>query len=318
MSRLLRPGAALRILLLAALATLLGAAAGAQSAPPERSVLVREAYVYMNPDTSSAKVATVERGREVAILARSHEWVQVFAMTPQRQVSGWMLDKGIVRPTDALGDRILFGEAAASEAEASLPNGRKDAAQDALRLYYRVAEYFPNSPLAAEAAYRSADIRWQIDKADVSTRASARAQKPSDRAQIDENAMRDVIKKYPHTPQADLAAYALIDNKLCGDWLAQAVCPERESQIYEKYASEHPQSPKAAEALYQAAQRQAALVDIYRTAEEPKKLEGARARATSLCQRVISQYPQTDWALRATRLNYLVQQGIPVYGAGVE
>ena len=307
-----------RRLVLAAAACLLGAAASGQSAPAERSVLVRPAIVYLSPDTSSAKVATIERGREVAILAKSHEWVQVFAMTPQRQVSGWMPDKGIVRPTNPQGDRILFGEAADSEAEASRPHGRKDAAQDALRLYYRVAEYFPNSPLAAEAAYRSADIRWQIDKEDVSTRASARAQKPRDRAQIDENAMRDVIKKYPRTPQADLAAYELIDNKLCGDWLGEAKCPERESEIYEKYAGEHPQSPKAAEALYNAAWRQAALIDIYRTAEEAKKSEGARAKATSLCQRVISQYPQSDWALRATRLNYLVQQGIPVYGSGVE
>ncbi len=306
-----------RILLLPA-ACLLAAAATAQSAPPERCVLVREAYVYLSPDTGSTKVATVERGREVAILAKSHEWVQVFAMMPQRQVSGWMLDKGIVRPTDPQGDRIVFGEGADSEAEASRPHGRKDAAQDALRLYYRVAEYFPNSPLAAEAAYRSADIRWQIDKEDVSTRASARAQKPSDRSQIDEEAMRDVIRKYPRTPQAELAAYALLDNELCGDWLGQAKCPERESEIYEKYASEHPQSPKAAEALYNAAWRQAALIDIYRSAEEAKTSEGARAKATALCQRLISQYPQSDWALRATRLAYMVQQGIAVYGSGVE
>ena len=299
-------------------ALLLGASAAAQTAPAERCVLIREAYVYLNPDTGSTKVAMVERGREVAILAKSHQWVQVFAMTPQRQVSGWMLDKGIVRPTDPQGDRIVFGEAADSEAEASRPQGRKDAAQDALRLYYRVAEYFPNSPLAAEAAYRSADIRWQVDKHDVMTRASAHAQKPGDRGQVDEDAMRDVIKKFPHTPQADLATYALIDNKLCGDWLAQAVCPEREAGIYEKYAAEHPQSPKAAEAIYNAAWRQAALIDIYHTAEEPKKLEEARAKALALCQRVTTQYPQSEWTLRATRLAYLVQQGIAVYGSGVE
>jgi outer membrane protein assembly factor BamD (BamD/ComL family) len=306
------------ILLPAAAACLLSGAAAAQSAPPERCVLIREAYVYLSPDTTSAKVATVQRGREVAILAKSHEWVQVFAMAPRQQVSGWMLDKGIVRPTDPQGDRVLFGEAVDSEAEASRRNGRKDAAQDALRLYYRVAEYFPNSPLAAEAAYRSADIRWQIDKEDVSSRASAHAQKPSDRAQIDEDAMRDVIKKYPHTPQAELAAYHLIENKLCGDWLGEPKCPERESELYEKYAREHPQSPKAAEALYNAAWRQATLIDIYRTSEEPKKTEGARAKAAALCQRLIAQYPQTDWALRATRLQYMIQQGISVYGGGIE
>lgn len=305
------------LLPLLAAASLLGTTA-AQSAPAERCVLVRPAVVYLNPDVGSAKVATVERGREVAILAKSHDWVQVFAMMPERQVSGWMLDKGIVRPTDPQGDRILFGEGADSEAEASRFRGRKDAAQDAMRLYFRLQEYFPNSPLAAEAAYRSADIRWQLEKADLSTRGGAKAQLPSDRALITEDFMKEVIKKYPHTPQADLAAFELLDNKMCGDWMAQAKCPEKESEVYEKYAAEHPQSPKAAEALYDAAWRQAALIDIYRTSEEPGKIPAARAKALALCQRVIAQYAQSDWAMRATRLQYMIQQGISVYGGGVE
>ena len=307
-----------RTLLLLTAACVFCAGAAAQSAPAERSVMVREGNVYLNPDASSAKVATVERGREVAITAKSHDWVQVFAMMPDRQVAGWMLDKGIVRPSDPQGDRVIFGEASDSEAEASRAHGRKGAAQDAMRLYYRLQEYFPNSPLAAEAFYRAADIRWQIDKADASTRGSAKAQKPEDRYPLDEEWMKAVIKKFPHTPQADLAAYEMLDNKLCGEWLAEAKCPERESELYEKYAAEHPQSPKAAEALYNAAYRQAALIDIYRTSEQPGKIEAARAKAAALCQRVISQFPQSDWALRATRLNYMVQQGISVYGGGVE
>lgn len=307
-----------RTLLLLSAACLSWTAAAAQSAPAERSVMVREAYVYLNPDAGSAKVATVERGREVAITAKSHEWVQVFAMMPERQVAGWMLDKGIVRPSDPQGDRVIFGEAADSEAEASRAQGRKGAAQDAMRLYYRLQEYFPNSPLAAEAMYRAADIRWQIDRADASTRGSAKAQMPQDRYPLDEEWMKQVIKKFPRTPQADLAAYEILDNKLCGEWLAEAKCPERESELYEKYAAEHPQSPKAAEALYNAAYRQAALIDIYRTSEQPGKIGAARAKAAALCQRVISQFPQSDWALRATRLNYLVQQGISVYGGGME
>ena len=307
-----------RILLLLSAAGLPWAGAAAQSAPAERSVMVREAYVYLNPDAGSAKVATVERGREVAITAKSHDWVQVFAMMPERQVAGWMLDKGIVRPSDPQGDRVIFGEAADSEAEASRAHGRKEAAQDAMRLYYRLQEYFPNSPLAAEAFYRAADIRWQIDKADASTRGSAKAQMPEDRYPLDEEWMKGVIKKFPHTPQADLAAYEMLDNKMCGEWLAEAKCPERESELYEKYAAEHPQSPKAAEALYNAAYRQAALIDIYRTSEQPGKIGVARTRAAALCQRVISQFPQSDWALRATRLNYMIQQGISVYGGGIE
>ena len=44
------------------------------------------------------------------------------------------------------------------------------------------------------------------------------------------------------------AAYHLLDNKLCGDWQGESKCPEREAEVYEKYADEHPQSPVAAEA----------------------------------------------------------------------
>jgi hypothetical protein len=28
----------------------------------------------------------------------------------------------------------------------------------------------------------------------------------------------------------------------------------------------------------------------------------------------MDKYPQSDWATRAVRLNYLIQQGIPTYG----
>ena len=42
--------------------------------------------------------------------------------------------------------------------------------------------------------------------------------------------MKQVIKKFPGTKWADLAAYHLIDNKLCGEWEAQAKCPEMEAR----------------------------------------------------------------------------------------
>jgi len=56
------------------------------------------------------------------------------------------------------------------EDQASRRRGRRDAAQDALRLYYRIYDLMPASPLAAEALYRAADIRWQIERSDVMTR----------------------------------------------------------------------------------------------------------------------------------------------------
>jgi len=281
----------------------------------ERALPVREAVLYVAPDVTSAKLGSVTRGRELVILEKSPGWLHVLAsVSPERDVNGWVQDKGIVRTSTPGGDRILFGEAADSEAEASRRHGRRGAADDALRLYYRMAEYFPSSPLAGEALFRAADIKWQLDYADVMTRPSSKERDPGDRPQIDQEGMREVRKKFPNTKWADLAAFRMLDNKLCGDWLAQSKCPEMESQLYEKYVAEHPQSPKAAEALYLAAWRQSALIEIYKTEGNLGRSSGARAKAVALAQRVVSQYPQGDWAHRALRLAYMVEQNIPTYG----
>ena len=95
--------------------------------------------------------------------------------------------------------------------------------------------------------------------------------------------MKQVMKKFPDTKWAQLAAFHLLDNKLCGDWQGSSKCPDKEADIYEKYVKEHPESPAAPEALYNAASRRAALIEIYKTEEQPKKSEpveepGDRAR----------------------------------------
>jgi outer membrane protein assembly factor BamD (BamD/ComL family) len=281
----------------------------------ERATTVRVASVYLSPDTTSAKLADLERGREVIVLESSRNWLHVEAnLTEERTVTGWMQEKGVVRPSTPNGDRILFGEAVDSEDQASQRHGRRGAAQDALYLYYRVAEQFPNSPLAGEAMYRSADIRWQIEKADVMSRPSSKEQDAFLRVGMNEEFMKEVIKKFPGTKWADLAAFHLIDNKLCGDWQGQSRCPEKEADIYEKYAREHPQSPATPEALYDAAWRYAALIEIYKTEGQAKKSDQAKAKATTLTQSVATQYPQSDWGARAQRLLYLMEQGVPAYG----
>jgi len=122
------------------------------------------------------------------------------------------------------------------------------------------------------------------------------------------------VKKFPGTKWADLAAFHLIENKLCGDWQGSSKCPEKEADIYEKYAKDRPQSPAAAEALYDAAWRYSALIEIYKTENQLKKSEESRAKATALAQRVATQFPQSDWGARAQRLLYLVEQGVPTYG----
>src|SRR2546426_9627983 len=130
---------------------------GARATEYKRGAMVRAGMVYISPDRSSAKLSDIERGREVIILETSREWLHVEAnVTEERTVTGWMVDKGVVRASTPDGDKILYGEGVDSEDQASQRRGRRGAAQDAMRLYYRVAEDFPKSPLAGQAIYRSA------------------------------------------------------------------------------------------------------------------------------------------------------------------
>ena len=293
--------------------------AGLAFAQAERGVMQREASIYVSPDAKSQKLGKVLRGREVVVLETSRTFLKVFAdLENDREVTGWILDKGIVRATTPNGDKILFGEAIDSENEASRRGGRKGADKDALRLYYRTAEYFPKSELAGESLWRAADIRWQLEKADVMSRKSAKEMDRRLRQEITEDWMKEVQKKFPNTKWADLASYAKIDNKLCGEWQGLPKCPENEAEMYEKYVREHPQSPKVAEALYEAAWRQAALIEIYRERGDNGKSEQAKAKARALAQQIIGQNAQGDWAYRAHRLVYMLDQGIPTYGPSLE
>jgi hypothetical protein len=292
----------------------------------ERGIIIREGIIYVAPDASSAKLSNVGRGREVAVIERSPGWANVVATVEndpdqetERNVTGWIVDKGVVTPSTPEGDKIIFGEAVDSEAEASKRGGRKGSAQDAMRLYARLAEYFSTSPLAAESAYRSADIRWQIEAIDAATRPSSKQSDPSPKYQIDDQYMKKVIKKFPGTRWSDLAAYKLLDNKTCGDWAAEAKCPELEANLYIKYVADHPQSPKAPEALYKAAWRYSALIVIYKSNNDGKRAADSTARATSTAQRIITQFPDNnDWSTRAQRLLYMIQNNMPTFGPTVE
>jgi hypothetical protein len=280
-----------------------------------RGTSVRVAPIYLSPDATSIKLADIDRGREIIILETSRDWFHVEAvLTEEKTITGWMLSKGVVQGSTPNGDRILFGEAVEAEDQGSQRHGRRGAAQDAIWLYRRTAEYFPTSPLAGEAMYRSADIRWQIDKIDVMSRPSAREKEAFLREGMDEDFMKEVIKKFPGSKWADLAAFRLIENKLCGDWQAASKCPEKEADMYEKYVSDHPQSPALAEALYDAAWRRSALIEIYKTETQMKKSEESKARAIALLQRAVAQTSPTDWGARCQRLLFMVQQGIPTYG----
>jgi outer membrane protein assembly factor BamD (BamD/ComL family) len=319
-----------RLSLIAAGITLLVIFAFTASARADavRGTIVHEETIRVAPSGDSARVGDVKRGNELIIIATSRDWVQVEAIlrAPSNEegatedeaegkaITGWVPDRSLVRSTTQDGDRIIFGEAADSEDQASRRRGRRDAAQDAMRLYYRLYDLMPASPLAAEALYRAADIRWQIERSDVMTRPSARERDAYMRGQMKEEWMKLAIKKYPGTKWADLAAFRLLENKLCGDWEGLSKCPEKEAEIYENYVKDHPQSPAAAEALYNAAWRRAALIEIYRIEPNQKKSAEAKDRALSLAQKVVSQYGQSDWAYRAQRLSFYIQQGIATYG----
>jgi hypothetical protein len=302
--------------------------AGAFAADKEHATLVREAGLYVLPGSGSEKLTRLTRGRDLVLLDRTsinnEVWLKVFATIVERdqervrEMTGWLPAKGVVGPSVANGDQIIFGEAVDSEQQAEQRGGRKGAAEDAMRLYYRLTEFFPNSPLAGEAMWRSADIRWQLEKADVMLRPSARDLDPDARTPMEEHFLKDVIKKFPHSKWADLAAYDMIDNKLCGEWKGLAQCPEKEAEIYEKYAREHPQSPKTPEALYNAAWRQAVLADIYRINAENDKSANARRKGTALAQELANQNPQGDWKPRALDLAYKLEQNIPVFGTATE
>jgi hypothetical protein len=299
------------------------------------ATVIRETILFSSADDGAARLANVLPGREMVIVERNGAWLRVFANTDIEEshaqdapifgaesapppISGWSKANGVVAADTPNGDVVLFGVAANMEEVASEPHPPKLAAQQARLLYRRVAEIFPQSKYAGEAAWRAADIGWQLQKVDVFSRPSAHEKENYLRQQIDDTEMKKIEKKYPGSPWADLAAYDMLDNKICGDWQGSEKCPEKESELYVKYADDHPASPKAAEALYKAAWRQAAAADMYLADNEDKKSADAKQHAKDLAARLEAKYPQTDYAPRAAGLVYKLEQSIPVYGVDRE
>jgi hypothetical protein len=296
---------------------------------------IRETLLFVSADDTSQRLANITPGREMVIVEKNGDWLRVFANTDVEEshaqdapifgaesapppISGWTKAKGVIAADTPNGDMVLFGVAANMEEVASEPHPPKRAAQDARLLYRRLAEMFPQSKYAGPAAWRAADIGWQIHKEDVFSLPSAHEKENYVREQIDDTEMKKIEKKYPGTKWADLAAYDMLDNKICGDWQGSEKCPEKESELYLKYADDHPDSPKAAEAIYKAAWRQASAADMYSADNEDKKSDEARGHAKDLAARLQAKYPQSDYAPRAAGLVYKLEQGIPVYGVDRE
>jgi hypothetical protein len=298
-----------------------------------RATVVHDAIVYVDPDDSTQKVAEVTPGHEMVVIAHNGPWVKVFANTdtpdqgdPDAEPefssdqaptpeSGWVKDKGIVTPQTPDGDAILFGMAANLEDQAEQPHAPKGAAEGAHMLYKRVLEYFPDSKFAGDAAWRAADIRWQLEKADISTLPSAKEQEAYLRPQIYEGELKRVMKTWPGSKWAALAAYDLLDNKLCGDWQGLPKCPEMEAGLYLKYAEQWRESPKAAEAQYNAVYRMGVLVTMYQVSDDRKRSLAAADRAQGLAQDMVTRFPDSDYTRRAQSIAFRIKQGIPIYGS---
>ena len=297
-----------------------------------RATVLRITWLYISPDTQSQKVDKVQIGREMVVAEKSGPWMRVYANTDIEEqhsdrdtpmvgadetpppISGWIEAKGVVEESTPNGDQILMGAAANQEALASNPRGPANAAQSARLLYRRVVEMFPNSPLAPEAAWREADIQWQVEKADAATLPSAHERDPIFRQQMDEDALKKVIKYSPHTRWAALAAFDLIDNKLCGDWEGSTQCPEKEADLYLKYAGEYPDGPRTAQALYEAVYRFAVLKDMYDANGDDRKSNDAHTQARSAAAQLKAHFADSDYAMRAAALVYKLDEGVPVYG----
>lgn len=278
----------------------------------ERATPIRSVDLHASPSANSDNVTTVDRGTELTILERkdadTQAWVKVSAAVagssnnaPARESTGWAAAKAIVSASQQNGDEIIYGEAVDSEQQAQRSGGRKGAAEDAMRLYARVAELFPNSPLAGESMWRSADIRWQLDRSKGGKN-------------VDDQNLQQVISRFPKTRWADLAAYDLLDNQLCGEWNGLADCPEKEAALYESYARQHPQSPKFGEALYNAAYRLGGVADIYRMSGKKPQSDAAHNRALALLQELAGNRALGEWSYRAEDLMYKLQQNVPLYG----
>jgi hypothetical protein len=297
-----------------------------------RATALRVTMLYITPSTGAQKVDKLQIGREIVVAEKSGAWMRVYINTDIEEqhsdkdepwvggdaatppISGWIEGKGVVEETMPNGDQILMGAAANEEAEASNPRGAANAAQSARLLYRRLVEMFPNSPLVPDAMWRAADIQWQIERADSQSLPSAHEKDPDYRQAMDEDELRKVIKYYPHTRWAALAAFNLIDNKLCGDWQGTEQCPAKESELYIKYADEYPDGPRTARALYEAVYRLAVLTDMFAADSDDRKSSDAHNQARTLAAQLKAHFSDSDYAYRAGALVYKLDEGVPVYG----
>jgi len=108
-----------------------------------RGTLVHDETIRVAPANDAAKLGQAERGHELVILDSSRDWTHVEAILvePKKDadteeeaegkiITGWVPSRALVEMSNPNGDKIIFGEAADSEDQASRRLGRRNAAQD--------------------------------------------------------------------------------------------------------------------------------------------------------------------------------------------
>ncbi|MGH9478444.1 MAG: tetratricopeptide repeat protein [Terriglobales bacterium] len=282
------------------------ACAQTQAATLQKAVALEAATLYLKPDASSARVGSVRPGMDIGIQSHSGDFVEVFS-----GVSGWMPAHGFVALDDPEAPEVIFGAAAQLENLAESASGEDQAADDAARLYLSIYGDFPASARAAEALYRGANIRWQLQLSEEPTRRT-----PEERQFPDDNLMRRVIGKYKDSPWAARADYQLIIvHFTCGSWFEKPQCLEKEIGRYQDYVKKYPHSPNAAEAAYDALWREGIAWTLYRRpgpGADPGKtaqLAHNAARDAATLQRL---YPNTDWAALAALVAFHLDHQTPL------
>ncbi len=318
-------------------ALLLALPAVAQQGPDPRTspkaTVIRPETIYLQGDTGSDKLGTAAPGRELAILSRNGHWLNIYANIDRDQlatedqpefgtssvadqpISGWIEDKYVVETTTPDGQAILFGEGVSNEQAAGAVPSVAGAALEAMRMYRMAVVLFPKGARTAEAMWRAADVRWQLQKQDAASLPSAHEKEAFLREQADETEMHRIEKLYPGTQWAGFAAFDLIDNKLCGDWQGSEQCPEKEAGYYQGFADQYPDSPRAPHALYEAAWRLACAGDMWAQDNNQGRSTDDRNHSVVVAQHLVQKYPGTDDAARAQDLIYKVDHAVPIYGS---
>src|SRR5260370_41841708 len=100
----------------------------ARAADPERGTVIREATMYVPPDVNGQRLATVTRGRDVALIAErstidGKPWAKIFAtvdtsLEAPREISGWIESRLLITTATPNADQIIYGEPIDSERQA--------------------------------------------------------------------------------------------------------------------------------------------------------------------------------------------------------